>query len=195
MSLFGRRHRKPGDPEPGPETQAIGQLLDQYHPRASISDGDQLLISPGKVLANIAFVMEGVDTDINTAVSIEEDVTAVDELVSMAQNLQLGPTLAVHVANTAMRIMSARYPAELVRTPLPPDYDLRKLLPLTITNQQHEIAKTIFNRRTAITTDLAEDDVPEMGFLGIADQVQVFVVLFYMFGSKVGALKYRTGIE
>lgn len=195
MSWFGRRHRKPGDPEPGREAQAVGELLDQYHPRASISDGDQLLIVPGKVLENIAFAMERVDTDINTEVSIEEDVAPVDELVSMVQNLQLGPTLAVHVANTAMRIMSARYPAELVQTPLPPEYDLRKLAPLTITDHQHEIAKTIFNRRTTSTTDLAEDDVPEMKSLGMADQVQVFVVLFYMFGSKVGALKYRTGIE
>jgi hypothetical protein len=195
MSWFGRRHRKPGDPEPGPEPQAAGELLDQYHPRASISDGDQLLIVPGKVLENIAFAMERVDIDIDTAVSIEGDVAPVDELVSMVENLRLGPTLAVHVANTAMRIMSARYPAELVRAPLPPEYDLRKLIPLTITDQQHETAKTIFNRRTTSTTDLAEDDVPEMESLAWADQVQVFVALFYMFGSKVGAIKYRTGIE
>jgi hypothetical protein len=195
MSWFGRRHRNPGDPEPGREAQAVDDLMDQYHPRASISDGDQMLILPGKVLENIAFAMERVDIDINTVVSIEEDVAPVDELVSMVQNLQLGPTLAVHVANTAMRIMSARYPAELVRTPLPPEYDLRKLAPLAITDQQHELAKTIFNRRTTSTTDLAEGDVPELGSLGMADQVQVFVALFYMFGSKIGAMKHRTGIE
>jgi hypothetical protein len=34
-----------------------------------------------------------------------------------------------------------------------------------------------------------------MESLAWADQVQVFVALFYMFGSKVGAIKYRTGIE
>jgi hypothetical protein len=91
MSWLGRRHAKPGDPGPGPEAQAVGELLDQYHQRASISDGDQLLIVPGKVLENIAFAMERVDTDIETAVSIEEDVAPVDELVSMVQNLHLGP--------------------------------------------------------------------------------------------------------
>jgi hypothetical protein len=196
MSWFGRRHRKPREPDPDRQAQqVVGELLDEYHPRASISDGDQIFIEPGKVLANIAFAMERVDTDINTPVSIEEDVAPVDELVTMVQDLRLGPTLAVHVANTAMRIMSARYPAELVRRPLPPQYDLRKLAPLTITDQQHEIAKTIFNRRTASTVDLAEDDVPELEPLGMANQVQVFVALFYMFGSKVGAMKYRTGIE
>jgi hypothetical protein len=193
MSRFGKRHGKPSEPDPG--RQAVGELLDQYHPRASISEGDQMLIQPGKVLANIAFAMERVDTDIDTPVSIEEDVAPVDELVTMVQNLRLGPTLAVHVVNTAMRIMSARYPAELARRPLTPEYDLRKVVPLTITDQQHEIAKTIFNRRTTSTADLAEDDVAELEPLGWADQVQVFVALFYMFGSKVGAMKYRTGIE
>ena len=91
--------------------------------------------------------------------------------------------------------MSARYPAELVRTPLPPQYDLRKLAPLSVTGQQHEIAKTIFNRRTTSTADLTEDDVPELEPLDMTDQIQIFVVLFYMFGTKVGAMKHRTGIE
>jgi hypothetical protein len=29
----------------------------------------------------------------------------------------------------------------------------------------------------------------------VAGQMQVFVTLFYMFGTKVGAIKHRTGIE
>jgi hypothetical protein len=99
------------------------------------------------------------------------------------------------VVNTAMKIMSARYPMDLVRAPLPPQYDLRKLAPLSITDQQHEIAKTIFNRRTASTVDLTEDDAGEMEPLGMVDQMQIFVALFYMFGTKVGAMKHRTGIE
>jgi hypothetical protein len=94
-----------------------------------------------------------------------------------------------------MQIMSARYPADLVRRPLPVEFDLRKLIPLTMTSQPHEIAKTIFNRRTARAADLDEADVPEMESLGAADQVQVFVALFFIFGNKVGALKYTTGIE
>jgi hypothetical protein len=191
------RRRKPRKPGPGQDPQqAPDELLDPYHPRASTSDGDRLIMIPGKVLSNIAFAMERVDTDINTPVSIEEDVATVEELVGMVSDLQLGPTLAVHVVNTAMRIMSARYPAELARRPLPPEYDLRKLFPLqAITDQQHEIAKTIFNRRATSTTDLAEDDVPEVAALDVPGQVQVFVALFYMYGSKVGAMKHRTGIE
>ncbi|PZS37579.1 MAG: hypothetical protein DLM62_18435 [Pseudonocardiales bacterium] len=196
MKWFGRRHREPGEPGPDPETeQAVSELLDQYHPRASISDGGQMLIEPGKVLANIAFAMERVDTDIDTPVSIEEDVAPVDELASLIQDLRLGPVLAIHVVNTAMGIMSARYPAELVRTPLPPQYDLRQLAPLSITDQQHEIAKTIFNRRTTSTADLTEDDAAELELLGMVDQMQIFVALFYMFGAKVGAMKHRTGIQ
>jgi hypothetical protein len=187
------RHRTPADPGPG--GQAVSELLNRYHPRASISDGDRLIIEPGKVLANIAFAMERVDTDIDTPVSIEEDVAPLDELLSMIQQLRLGPALAVHVVNTAMRIMSARYPASLVRTPLPPGYDLRKLFPLTLTDQQHDTAKTVFNRRTASTTDLTTDDVPELESLDWTDQMQIFAALFYMYGSKIGAMKHRTGTE
>ena len=195
MSRLGRRGHDRGAPGPGgPAQQAVSEMLNPYHQRASISDGDRMLVEPGKVLANIALAMERVDTDINTPVSIEEDVAPVDELMSMVQ-VGLGPALAVHVANTAMEIISARYPADLVRRPLPAQFDLRRLLPITITEEPHEIAKAIFIRRTARTADLDETDVPETGALSTADQLQVFMALFFMFGSKVGALKYATGIE
>lgn len=68
------------------------------------------------------------DNDIDTPVAIE-DVSSVEEGWVLANDFRMEPTLAVHVVNTAMRIMSARYPAELVRAPLPPEYDLRKLQP------------------------------------------------------------------
>ncbi|HEY6424717.1 MAG TPA: hypothetical protein VIY28_16020, partial [Pseudonocardiaceae bacterium] len=96
---------------------------------------------------------------------------------------------------TAMRIMSARYPAELVRTPLSPEYDLRKILTLNITDQQHNIAKTIFNQRTTSATDLTEEDIAgQLEPLTVPDQMELFVILFYMYGTKVGAMKHRTGI-
>lgn len=126
---------------------------------------------------------------------IEEDVVSFDELASLIQSMALGSALAVHVVNTAMRIMAARYPAELVGAPFPPEYDLRKLHPLQIDDQQHEIAKTLFNRRSISSRDLADDDVAaELESLGQDGQMQVFVALIYMFGTKVGAMKYRTGI-
>jgi len=53
-----------------------------------------MLIEPGKVLANIALAMERVDTDINTPISIEDDVAPVDELMSLAQ-IGFGASLAV----------------------------------------------------------------------------------------------------
>ena len=154
-----------------------------------------MAIQPGKVLENIALAMERVDNDINTPVSIQEDVAPLDELLTVIQRLALGPSLVAHVVNTAMTIMSARYPAELVRRPLPPEYDLRKLVPLTLSDRLQELAKTIFNRRTAATGDLDEEDVSELDSLCAEDQLQVFVALFFMFGTKVGALKYTTGIE
>jgi hypothetical protein len=196
MAWFGRSSG-PEEPDPDEQAQqAVSELLDQRHPRASMSDGDRMVMVPGKALENIAFAMERVDTDITTPVSIEADVISLEELVSLVQNLRMGPSLAVHVVNTAMRIMSARYPTELVGTPLPPWFDLRELHPVTISGQQHEIAKAIFNRRITSAADLTEDDVAaELEPLDVAGQMQVFVTLFYMFGTKVGAIKHRTGIE
>ncbi|MEV4535982.1 hypothetical protein AB0J82_19380 [Asanoa sp. NPDC049518] len=122
-------------------------------------------------------------------------ILAHNELLSMVRSLRLGPLIAVHVVNTAMRIMSTRYPMELVRRPLPPEFDLRKLHPLTYSDQEHETAKTIFNQRTTSTGDLDEEDIgPVMQPLAADQQVQIFTALFFMFGSKVGAMKYRTGI-
>ncbi|MFI6244562.1 hypothetical protein ACIBEF_32585 [Micromonospora sp. NPDC050795] len=140
--------------------------------------------------------MERLDIDINTPISIEEDVAAEDELLGMIQNLSLGALLAAHVVNTAMRIMSARYPAELVRFPLPEQYNLRQLYPLAFTDHEHEIARTIFNQRAARAGDLDADDLrPRMEPLDTGQQVQVVLALFFMFGSKVGAMKHRTGFQ
>ena len=59
MSWLGRKRRVRGAPGPaGQAQQAVSEMLDPYHQRASVSDGDRMLIEPGKVLANIALAME-----------------------------------------------------------------------------------------------------------------------------------------
>jgi hypothetical protein len=68
-------------------------------------------------------------------------LTAVRHAAQIAQAAE--PTAAS--ANTAMKIMSARYPADLIRRPQPPEYDLRKLTPQQISDREQEIAKAIFN--------------------------------------------------
>jgi len=196
MSWFNKKPGKPRKPDPDDQAgQQASEFLDHYHRRASLRDGDRMIIQPGKVLDNITEAMERVDLDINTEVSIEDDVVTADELMSLIQDLRLGPTLAVHVVNTAMRIMSARYPADLVHTPLPPQYDLRKILALDITDQQHTLAKTLFNQRTTSATNLTEQDIADqLEPLTVPDQMELFVTLFYMYGTKVGAMKHHTGI-
>jgi hypothetical protein len=183
-----------GEPDPG-EREAR-ELLDRDHPRASVHDGGRFVVAPGKVLDNIELAMERVDVDIDTSISIEEDVASFDEIQSMVQAFRQGPLLAVHVVNTAMRIMSARYPAELVGRPLPPGYDLRKIIAIDVADRQHEIATAIFNRRTVSPVDLAVEDVAaDLEPLDDGEQITVFVALFYMYGTKVGAMKRHTGIE
>jgi hypothetical protein len=177
------------------DEQAAQELLDDYHPRASVREGDRIMIAPHRSMENIAFAMERIDNDINTSVSLEEDVITVDELEVLIGNMRLGPTLAVHVVNNAMRIMAARYPADLVHNPLPPDYDLRVMGPLMMDDHVHEIAKDIFNLRTVGQLDLTENDIAgKLRDLDVPEQMTVFAAL-YMYGTKVGALKHRTGIE
>jgi hypothetical protein len=194
------RKKRNGADEPGPEAQesieAVRELLDRHHQRASISDGDSFLVDPAKVLENIALAMERVDVDIDTPISIEQDVVALDELRVLIDGMRLGPLITAHVVNTAMRIMAARYPLELVRRPLPAQYHLRELYPLTLDDREHETAKAIFNQRTRSDVDLDHQDVhAALEPLGTEGQIQVFVALFFMYGSKIGAMKERTGIE
>lgn len=92
--------------------------------------------------------------------------------------------------------MTPRYSAELVRHPLLHEYDVRKIYTVSFDDELHEIAKAIFNRRLASDTDLVEADVAEdMADLHDGGQLQVFLALFFMFGSKVGAIKYTTGSD
>lgn len=195
---MGRSRKRPGGPGKRGSGKGDGrkvrELLDGYHSRASLVDGDRFMVRPDQVLENITHAMERMDLDINTEVSLE-DVASVDELVVLVQHLRLGHLLAAHVVNTGMRIMSARYPMELVCRPFPPPFDLRQLHPgMTFTDQEHETAKAIFNQRMTGTGDLDEDEVAAtLESFDFGQQLQVFAALFFMYGSKVGALKYSTG--
>ncbi|MEU8048112.1 hypothetical protein AB0B71_28695 [Micromonospora echinofusca] len=192
MGLFSRHQPTP----PPDEDRVVSEFLDRHHHRASIvDDDDRMIIQPGQVLENFVLTMERLDNDIDTPVGVA-DAASFEEVVGMIQ-MGMGSFLAVHLVNTAMRIMSARYPKELVTTPLPEQYDLRKLVPvLTFTDEQHEAARQIFNQRTLSATDLEAEDIDEAwSRLNEGDQVQIVTALFFMFGNKVGAMKYRTGIK
>lgn len=194
--MWFRRIRLSRAEVPDAGEQEARELLDQYHQRASMRDDERILIAPGKVMENIAVAMERVDLDIGTEISIEEDVVSTDELMNMVDELGMGPTLAIHVVNHALRIMSARYPDDLVARPLPPGYDLRQLTRMTMSDHVHDVAMVIFNRRTTRGVDLTEDDVAaDLAPLDVPDQMTVFVALFCMYGTKVGAMKTATGIE
>lgn len=150
---------------------------------------------PSQVLANITSAMEWIEHDVHTVISIEADIVSINELASMIHGLAMGPMLAVHVVNNAVRILTPCYPAELVRSPLPLGYDLRQILPMSLPDRHHETAKTIFNRRLASSSDLGERDIAvEMEGLDWQYQMQVFNALFCMYGTKLGAVKNRTGI-
>jgi hypothetical protein len=184
---------QPGQSEEG--WRLASEFLDQYHHRASVVENGQVMFDGGQILENITQAMERIDLDINTEISIEEDVASVTELSSMTK-LGMGSLLMCHVVNTAMQIMLARYPEDLVRTPIPTDYDLRKIIAIDVKDDEHDLAKKILARRLGMTKDLDSTDIDDdLAGVSWQDQLQVFVALFYMFGNRLGAIKYTTGIE
>lgn len=175
--------------------QLVNEMLDRHHRRASISDGEKMMIDPGQVLDNITEAMRRLDLDIDTPVSIEADVVPLAELQTLIQQLHMAPTLISHVVNTAMEILTARYPTQLVTTPLQPEFDLREMHPLQMGDRPHAVAKDLFNRRLTAEADLEFDEVEAaVAECDAADQIHTFVAAFYMYGVRLGALKYTTGI-
>lgn len=161
-----------------------------------------MMIDPGKVRARLALAIERVDLDIDTAFSLADDVVTLDELTAMIR-MGLGGVLIADVVDMAFRVMFARYPEELVRRQLGPDYDLRQIYPVSCTDIEHDRAVAIVNRRAGRISDLAAgrldqtddgiDDV--LADLGEPEQLQVFTAVFFISMSKISALKYLTGID
>ncbi|MFD9704464.1 hypothetical protein [Lentzea sp. NPDC059081] len=172
------------------------ELLDPHHHRASAHLGDRLVVDPEQVLENVAMAMERLDLDIGTPVSIEEDVATLEELVAMVDHFGKGPLLVAHTLNTAARVMTARYPAELVRHPLPPDCDLRWLFHADVDERSQDVARAVFNRRLAEDADVRYTEVAvDLDGLSSQQQIEVFMAVFFLYGTKIGALQNRTGIR
>lgn len=156
------------------------------------------MMDPGQVLTNIENTMRRIDADINVQVSIADDIATEKELMVMMDDFRMAEPLIVFLVNTGMQIMKADgYPAELVTKPLPDHYDITVLVPaLTVNKRQHQIAKAIFDRRSTSPADLTEDDVAgEIEPLDLAGKIEVFIILFYMWGTKIGAMKHRADTE
>jgi hypothetical protein len=120
-------------------------------------------------------------------------VPTLDELLTMIEQMRMGPTVMVHVINTSVRIMRRRYPVGLVDRTFT---SLRQITPVMISDELHDIAVRIFNLPTLSEGDLIENDVAGMlDRLEGADQATVLTALIYMHDTKAGALKSRTRIQ
>ena len=176
----------------------VREFLDRGSRRASIAEGGRMMIDPGKVLTNLETTMRRVDADINIHVSIAEDIATEAELMVLMGDLMMASPLIVFLVNTGMQIMKAGgYPVELVTKPLPDHYDVTVMVPaLTVNERPHQIAKAIFDRRSTSPDDLVVDDVEgDLEPLDLPGKIEVFIILFYMWGTKIGALKNVTGTD
>ena len=176
----------------------VREFFDRSHQRASIVDDDRIMMDPGQVLTNIENTMRRVHEDINVHVSIADDIATEKELMAMMGELMMDKFLILFLVNTGMKFMKdGGYPTELVTKPLPDHYDITVLMPaLKVNERQHTVAKMIFDRRSTSLEDLTEDDITaDLEPLDLAGKIEVFIILFYMWGTKVGAMKNVTGTE
>ncbi|MFE5565954.1 hypothetical protein ACFQ68_13290 [Amycolatopsis japonica] len=176
----------------------VREFMDPGHRRASIVDGGRMMTDPGQVLNNIENTMRRMHADINIEVSVDEDLANEKELMVIMGELMMASPLITFVVNTGMQVMdSGGYPAELVTKPLPDHYDITALIPsLKVNQRQHDIATTIFNLRTTSPRDLTEDDVDELlDPLDLAGKIEVFIILFWIWGTKIGAMKNVMGLD
>ena len=107
-----------------------------------------------------------------------------------------GGSASERALNTAARVMNARYPAELVRHPLPPDCDLRRLFHADVDERSQDVARAVFNQRLAQDADVRESQVAvDLDGLSSEQRIEVFMAVFFLYGTKIGALQNRTGIR
>lgn len=176
----------------------VREFFDRGHQRASIVDDGRIMMDPGQVLTNIENTMQRIHDDINIHVSISDDIASEKELMAMMGDLMMDSFLILFLVNTGMKVMQdGGYPVDLVTHPLPENYDITALVPsMKVNERQHTIARAIFNRRSTSPADLTEDDIAaDLESLDLAEKIEVFIILFWMWGTKIGAMKNVTGTE
>ncbi|RSN60683.1 hypothetical protein DMH01_15485 [Amycolatopsis sp. WAC 04182] len=183
-------------PDEAPEE--VREFMDRGHRRASIADGERMMMDPGQVLNNIENTMRRLHADINVEVSVDGDLANEKELMVMMGDLMMASPLITFLVNTGMEIMTTGgYPTDLVTKALPDHYDITALIPsLKVNQRQHDIATTIFNMRSSSTRDLTEDDIDDLiEPLDLAGKIEVFIILFWIWGTKIGAMKNVMGTD
>ncbi|MET9260317.1 hypothetical protein [Amycolatopsis sp. NPDC004079] len=176
----------------------VREFFDRDHRRASIVGDGRIMTDPGQVLTNIENTMQRIHDDIYTEFSIADDIATDKELMAMMGDLAMDSLLILFLVNTGMRFMKdGGYPNELVTFPLPDHYDITALVPnLKVNERQHQIAKAIFDRRSTSPDDLTDDDIAaDLEPLDLVGKIEVFIILFYMWATKIGAMKNVTGAE
>ncbi|XVS66447.1 hypothetical protein ACQPYE_10420 [Actinosynnema sp. CA-299493] len=190
-----RSRRQSPDPRVYGEAE-VREFLDPWHPRASVETDhpEQVLVDPERVLDNITLALHRFDVDVDAPPAFEPDTVTVNELAVMLDDLDRAAALVARLVNIAVQLMTARYPEELVRFPLPETYDLRAVDRLAIKDREHDLARDILNQRLGADADLHPDDlVEQLRPLGPGEQVHLLVALCRMYRHKLLALKHHTG--
>ena len=180
---------------PDPDVYGATQLrefLDPWHPRASMETDriEDTVVDPERVLDNIVLALHRLDVDLDSPSVLEPATITTTELAAMLDGGRAAQLIA-HVLNTAVRLLTSRYPEAAARAPFSGHYDLQHLTPPAVDEAELALARELFNRRLADHEDIAPAAVaPELAPYDAGGLVRVLAAISVLYCHKLLVLKH-----
>lgn len=166
-------------------SREVGEMLDPYTERTHVVEGDRAMVNPGQILENIRARMGRIDIDPDTEWS-PENVMSLEEGQVLFQQLRMGRMVVTETAWYARQIL-ARWPAENVEHPMPPEARIESFLDgPTVDAADGDIARKVINRALASHEHI--ETHPELGGLDPVKLLSVWIGVVSWFGIKSGYL-------
>jgi hypothetical protein len=176
-------------PEPG-LLELVRQFRDLYDERATIIEGDRVVMDPGKVLENIRARMERIDLDPGTPWPLDQ-VMSWEEMAVLFDQLRMGPLVVAETAECARQILS-RWPADAVQHPIPPQARIEEFLPGTeMEVASQDLGRRVINRALAGPAEV--ETYSELDEASAQDLMGAWLAVLFWYAIKSGLLHDRFG--
>jgi cell filamentation protein len=179
------------DPDPDPEPslpELIRQFWDPYDERATLIEGDRVLMDPSKVLENTRARMERIDLAPGTPWSLEQ-MMSWEEMAILFAQLRMGPLIVTQTAEYARQILS-RWPSAAVRHPIPPQARIEDFLPgIEMEAASQDLGRRVINRALASPDEI--ETHPELREAGAQELMGAWLAVLFWYTIKSGTLHDR----
>ena len=191
MPWWKKKARDRRRAERATETE-MAEFLDPYHDRSMITEDEQAVVQPGKILSNLHERMERYAIDPLIDVAVEEFVDVTEAAVMV--RLGFGPMLIASTAEWAAELLYRELPDHWAGHPIPPEFDLVEQVGdgrLALEPRLQAIGRDIFNAAVAQPPVEDSDRADELAALVPADLVdvgdvcQVFVTVLMLYLTKI----------